>query len=185
MDKKDNAIVSRAWTRGEIRKAIEGHGKIADEEGIRMIIECLKEDVTSGSFLDSIIERNAFKLCQSSEPEASLFRLGIAFPSCERCELFDTYHSYCEHYGTFENPNDNAPGDCEYHYVIDNRATLSYEYEKFPVPFIRIDNKHDYPYPDPLEVVQALRKDPHWAEELDKICARIDDAEDPAKWTWV
>ena len=42
-----------------------------------------------------------------------------------------------------------------------------------------------YPYPDALEVVKVLQKIPRWAKELDEVRARVDDAEDPAKWTWV
>jgi len=34
---KDSIMVSRAWTRDEIKKAVEKNGKIADEKGIKIV----------------------------------------------------------------------------------------------------------------------------------------------------
>lgn len=184
---KDSIMVSRAWTRDEIKKAIEKNGKIADEEGIKKVAELLESNVTSEYFLEEFVKRKAYDiLCPASEPKASLYKLGVALPSCEICGCLDHDDSFCSYYNNFVDVKDSEPGDCEHHYNMEDcTATLGYDDEEFPIPFIRIDSENDYPYPDALEVVKILQKIPRWAEELDEIRARVDDVEDPAKWNWV
>ena len=184
---KDSIMVSHAWTQDEIKKAIEKNGKITDEEGIKKVAELLESNVTTEYFLEGFVKRNACNiLCPASEPKTSLYRLGVALPSCEICGCLDRDDSFCSYYNNFVDVKDSEPGDCEHHYNMEDcTAILGYDDEEFPIPFIRIDSENDYPYPDALEVVKVLQKIPRWAEELDEIRARVDDVEDPAKWNWV
>ena len=96
---KDSIMVSRAWTRDEIKKAIEKNGKIADEEGIKKVAELLESNVTSEYFLEEFVKRKAYDiLCPASEPKASLYKLGVALPSCEICGCLDHDDSFCSYY---------------------------------------------------------------------------------------
>ena len=125
----------------------------------------------------------------ATEPAASLYRIGVTLPSCDNCGHYD--RGICGRYWEKKDRQDwDAALDCGHYYsplpwgkarrklrYIDGVAGCSAE---FPHEIIAIGNGKDFP--DALQVVNALRKDPECSSRLDDVWKDVDEKESPEKW---